>query len=296
MQMGLESLAVMSIREAAKEQRLTLIKDENDVRRDLGLVLRTSDKSPITNPVKPGVRVAIYQNSRAGNMDEGWTRFVFDTFNVPFQTLNEAALSEANPRARFDAIVLPSDRTREPAEPEAGEVSRGISNVGFRNLARFVEDGRHVDLLRRIVRRFDQAMETSAAKRFEGLRSSEFYCPGSILRVDMHTTNPLARTMMKETNIYFTNSSAFELTNTPRPVADAPQTPWPARAIARYAKENVLKSGWLLGEDKIQNRIALAEVEMGKGRIILFGFRPQHRGQSWGTFPLIWNSLNLARP
>ena len=64
--------------------------------------------------------------------------------------------------------------------------------------------------------------------------------------------------------------------------------------IARYAKENVLRSGWLLGEDKIKDRVALAETRMGKGRIILFGFRPQHRGQTWGTFPFIWNAINLA--
>ena len=85
MQMGIESAAVISIRESANERKLTLIKTENDVRRDLGLPLWTTDKSPIANPVKPGVRIGIYKNSRAGNMDEGWTRYVFDTFNVPFQ-------------------------------------------------------------------------------------------------------------------------------------------------------------------------------------------------------------------
>jgi len=99
---------------------------------------------------------------------------------------------------------------------------------------------------------------------------------------------------MKETNVYFTNSSAFELANTPRPVFDGPQTPWPVRVIARYAKDDVLQSGWLLGEEKIKDRIALAETQMGKGRIILFGFRPQHRGQTWGTLPLIWNAISLS--
>ncbi|HEY6046353.1 MAG TPA: M14 family metallopeptidase [Pyrinomonadaceae bacterium] len=294
MQMGLQSLLVMSLRESPEQRKLSLIRSENDVRTDLGLALATGDKSPIANPVKPGVRVAIYQNSRAGNMDEGWTRFAFDTFNVPFQTLREGALAEENPRARFDAIVLPSDRTREPAEPGAEDSSRGISDVGLRNLARFVEDGGTLICFDGSCGSLIKQWRLPLRNVLEGLRSSEFYCPGSVLRVNMDTADPVARTMMKETNVYFTNSSAFELTNTPRPAFDGPQTPWPVRVIARYAKDDVLQSGWLLGEEKIKDRVALAEVEMGRGRIILFGFRPQHRGQMWGTFPLIWNAINSA--
>ncbi|HYW71489.1 MAG TPA: hypothetical protein VE961_10655, partial [Pyrinomonadaceae bacterium] len=115
-----------------------------------------------------------------------------------------------------------------------------------------------------------------------GVRSSDFYCPGSILRISVDTANPVARTMLPETDAYFINSSAFEATDNK------------VQVIARYAREGVLRSGWLRGEDKIKDKIALAEVSMGKGRIVLFAFRPQHRGQTWGTFPFIWNAINLA--
>jgi hypothetical protein len=294
MQMGLQTLLVTSLREPPGQRKLTLVRNENEVRSDLGLALWTSDRSPIVNPVKPGIRVAIYQNSRAGNMDEGWTRFVFDAFNVPFETLREGPLNEDNPRARFDAIVLPSDRTREPAEPGAEESDRRISDVGLRNLARFVEDGGTLICFDGSCGPLIKQWKLPLRNVLEGLRSADFYCPGSVLRVDLDTANPIARSMMKETDVYFTNSSAFELTNTPRPVFDGPQTPWPVRVIARYAKDGVLQSGWLLGEEKIKDRIALAETQMGKGRIILFGFRPQHRGQTWGTLPLIWNAINLS--
>jgi hypothetical protein len=84
-------------------------------------------------------------------------------------------------------------------------------------------------------------------------------------------------------NAYFINSSAFEATD-------------PAvRVIARYAKDNVLQSGWLLGESKVRGQIALAEARMGKGRVVLFAFRPQHRGQTWGTLSLIWNALSNSK-
>jgi hypothetical protein len=296
MQMGVESLALVSIRESAKERKLTLIKSENDVRRDLGLLLWTSDKSPIPNPVRPGTRIGIYQSSR-GNMDEGWTRYVFDTFNVPYRTLKDAVLREENPRAKFDVIVLPSEREREIVAGNAAgsypvELTGGIGDQGSVNLARFVEDGGTLIC-------FDASCELPI-KRFrlplknvlEGLRSADFYCPGSILRLHVDTSQPIARTMDKDVDAYFINSSAFEVTENLTPKnADFGPAPAKVNVIARYAKENVLRSGWLLGEDRIKNRIALAEVSYGKGRIVLFGFRPQHRGQTWGTFPFIWNAI-----
>jgi hypothetical protein len=297
MEMGLDSPAVLSIREPANERKLTLIKTENDVRRDLGLALWTTDKSPIVNPIKSGIRVGIYQNSRAGNMDEGWTRYVFDIFNAPYESLREAGLTEGNLHSKFDAIVLPSEQTRAPADSEApgAEGGRGINDKGYVNLARFVEDGGTLFCFDGSCGPLIKQWQLPLKNVLEGLRSTDFYCPGSILRIDVDISNPIARTMSKDVDAYFINSSAFEITNTPKAIFDAPQTPWPVQAIARYAKDDVLRSGWLRGEDRIKGKIALAEVTMGKGRIVLFAFRPQHRGQTWGTFPFIWNAINLSK-
>lgn len=294
MQMGVESFALMSISEPANQRRLTLIKNENEVRRDLGLALWTGDKSPITNPVKPGIRIGIYQNSRAGNMDEGWTRYVFDTFNVPYTSLRESAVGEGNLRNRFDVIVLPSERTREPADQEPAETTTGVGDVGYKNLARFVEDGGTLICFDGSCGQLIKRWQLPLRNVLDGLRSSDFYCPGSILGLNVDNSNPIARTMLKDENAYFINSSAFELSNTPAPNLGAAARPLPVQVVARYAKENVLRSGWLLGEDKIRDRIALAKVDFGMGRIVLFGFRPQHRGQTWGTLPFIWNAINLA--
>jgi len=300
MEMGVESLAVLSIREAANERKLTLIKSENEVRRELGLVLWTGDKSPIANPIKAGVRVGIYQGPR-GNMDEGWTRYVFDTFNAPYQTLRDAAINETNLRNSFDAIVLPSDRVREPAADSpapAAEGGAGISDKGFVNLARFVADGGTLICFDGSCGAVIKRWHLPLRNVLEGLRSSEFYCPGSILRINVDTSDPIARTMSKETDAYFINSSAFEptaLQESGMKDVSASLASGPAKIIARYAEAGVLRSGWLLGEDKIKGRVALAEVPVARGRIVLFGFRPQHRGQTWGTFPFIWNAINSGR-
>lgn len=284
LQMGVEAPAVIAIQEPATERRLTLIKNENEVRRDLALNLAQEGSSPIVNPVKSGARIGIYKGSM-GNMDEGWTRFVFDTFNVPYKSVNDAVVRQGALSALYDVIVLPSQRTREITEGNAtgsypAELTGGISSSGADNLKRFVEEGGTLVC-------FDASCDF-AIKQFklplqnvlEGVRSTDFYCPGSIVTLSVDTAQPLARGMRQSADAYFINSSAFETTGSG------------VRVIARYEKENLLKSGWLLGEEKLRGRIALAEVNVKKGRVVVFGFRPQHRGQTWGTFRFIWNSLS----
>lgn len=296
LQMGVEARAVTSIKETTTDRRLTLLRDEQEVRRDLALPLQSNNStaaaSPIKNPITRTVRLALYK-SYTGSMDEGWTRYVFDTFNVPYKSVVNNDMRVGSLRARFDVIVLPSQSEREIIEGNAAgkypaELTGGINEAGVRNLREFVEAGGTLVC-------FDASTEL-AIKRFnlplrnvlKDVRSSEFYCPGSILKLNVDTQQLLARGFQQNTNAYFINSQAFEIN---KEAADAVRV----RVVARYAETDVLQSGWLLGETYIKNKIALAEVTLGKGRIVLFGFRPQHRGQTWGTFPFIFNAINEAQ-
>jgi Zinc carboxypeptidase len=287
LQMGVDAPAVVTIKELPNERKLTLLKDANEVRADLALALKKGDESPIKNPLKQPVRVGIYKGS-VGNMDEGWTRFAFDTFNVPYTSIRDVDMRQGKLNSRFDAVIFTSQAATQiingnPAGTVPAEYTGGISEAGVKNLKEFVNNGGMLIC-------FDNACDM-AIKEFnlplrntlEGVRSSEFYCPGSIVALDVDNKNPVAATLSNSVPAYFINSSAFTA------VADAN-----VRVIARYAKENVLLSGWLLGEDRLRGQIALAEVGVGKGRVVLFGFRPQHRGQSWATLPFIWNALSSA--
>jgi hypothetical protein len=288
MQMGVKTFVIKHEMPQSMKRRLTLVRDENEVRRDLRLTPRGGVASPIGNPLTRPVRLALYKSWTA-SMDEGWTRYVFDTFNVPFQSLLDKDVRAGNLRARYDVIVLPSMRLREIVEGRSRETAPpeyagGLTEAGVENLRRFVEDGGTLVC-------FDASAEL-AVKRFklplrnvlEGVKSSDFYGPGSILRLDVDTAHPLARGLDKDVDAYFINSSAYELTEG----ADKR-----VRVVARYAERDVLRSGWLLGEKLIAGKIALAEAALGKGRIVLFAFRPQHRAQTWGTFPFIWNAITL---
>ena len=291
MQMGVEAEGVMAIQEAQTERRLTLMRDPNEVRKDLALPLRTSEASPIANPLKGPVGIALYKSWTA-NMDEGWTRFVFDTYNVPFTSVSNRDVQLQDLTAKYNVILLPSQRAREIVEGDltntrSPEFAGGIGEAGVATLTAFVAKGGTLVC-------FDASCEL-ALKQFnlplrnalEGVKTSEFYCPGSVVALDVDTTQPLARGLKADTDAYFINSSAFELVEG--------QTAANVRVVARYAKDNVLRSGWLLGENRLKGKIALAQVQVGKGQIILFAFRPQHRGQTWGTFPFIWNALSSSQ-
>ncbi|CAN5825053.1 M14 family metallopeptidase [soil metagenome] len=286
MQLGVDAPAVTAIQEAANDRRLSIVRNANEVRKDLALPLKAADTSPIVNPLgqsQGSMSIGIYK-SWTSNMDEGWTRYIFDSFNVPYNSVHDAALRQEDLSAKYEAIILPSQRAREIIEgnlpgtyPE--EFTGGISAAGVAKLKGFVEAGGTLIC-------FDAACELPL-KQFnlplrnalQGLQSSDFYCPGSVLSLDVDNTQALARGLARKVDAYFINSSAFEATDSS------------VRVIARYAKENLLRSGWLLGEGKLNGQIALAEVSLGKGRIVLFAFRPQHRGQTWGTLPFIWNAL-----
>jgi Zinc carboxypeptidase len=287
LQMGLEAPAVVAIRESASERKLTQLKDANQVRADLALPLKKGDGSPIKNPLKQPVRIGIYKPSLS-NMDEGWTRYIFDTFNVPYSSVRDADIRSGGLNRKFDAVILSSQASTQIINGNVAgtlppEYTGGITEAGVKNLKEFVTNGGMLIC-------FDDSCDL-AIKEFslplrnvlEGVRTSEFYCPGSIVALDVDNKNPIAAMLPSMVPAYFINSSAFAVAGGAN-----------VRVIARYAKENVLLSGWLLGEDKLRGQIALAEVGVGKGRIVLFGFRPQHRGQSWATLPFIWNALSSA--
>jgi hypothetical protein len=286
LQMGVETARVFRIREREHERRLTLVREEAEVRRDLGLRPRAGDGSPVASPLARPTRVGLYK-SWTSSMDEGWTRYVFDTFNVPYVSLRDAAVRAGGLRARFDVIVLPSMTSRELVEGRArntapSELTGGLGEAGAASLRRFVEEGGTLVAWDDSVDFVIEQLRLPLRNALAGLKTSEFYCPGSVLRAEVDTSHPLARGLRRETDVYFVNSAAFELTDPSR-----------VRVVARYAErpEEVLRSGWLLGARHLAGRAALVEIPHGRGRVVLFGFRPQHRAQTWGTFPFVFNAL-----
>jgi hypothetical protein len=232
-------------------------------------------------------RVGLYK-SYAASMDEGWTRWVFDTWKVPYVSLVDSVAQAGGLKEKFDVIVLPDQAPRALLEglgrrypaPYAG----GLGIEGAQALRQFVLDGGTLVALNDASRFAIQSLLLPVRNVLEGVPPEDFYAPGSIFRLELEPDHPLTRSMPANSIAWFEEGPAFEVLDTTV-----------VRVVGRYPSDagRVLLSGWVLGAAKVAGRAALLEVRQGQGRVILFGFRPQYRAQSQATFPLLFNSLQL---
>ncbi len=162
------------------------------------------------------------------------------------------------------------------------EYTGGVGKDGVANLRKFVEAGGTLVFLNRASRFAIREFDLPVRDVTENLPRKEFYIPGSILRTTLDVTNPIAKGMPQDSIAWFEDSPAFEITDNTN-----------VKIIAKYPEnpKDILLSGYALGAEKIAGKAALVAVNVGKGKIILFGFRPQYRGQSLATFPLLFNAI-----
>jgi hypothetical protein len=234
-------------------------------------------------------RVAVYQ-PWIPSMDEGWTRFVLDSFRFRYTTVHNADVRSGRLKERFDVILIPAISPKTLAEgygPEESEAPYvgGLGAEGAEALRAFVADGGRVVCLDSSCEYAIDVFNLPVKNVLKGLPSSTFYAPGSLLRAKVGASSTVSTVgMPREFPVYFDQSLAFTVSNENA-----------ARIAASYAESNPLESGWLLGPEKLQGKAAVVEVAVPprNGGVILFGFRPQHRGQSHGTFRMLFNALLL---
>ena len=246
-------------------------------------------------------RIAIYR-PWTGNMDEGWCRWVLEQFHLPYVSLTDSVAKAGKLRDHFDVLLVPDmslremrdgNSPRETPPPYAG----GLGTAGIAAIREFVTNGGTLVLLdhalelateslgvpvKRIVVPRRLTDETRSRAPGAGESAEPLYAPGSILRVLVDTTNAISYGMPDTAAVYFTNSVTFD-------VGAASQV----RVIARYPDrgEDILLSGYLQGASQIAGKAAAISAPVGRGHVVMFGFRPQHRGQSYGTFRMLFNAL-----
>ncbi len=243
-------------------------------------------------------RLAIYK-SYVPSMDEGWTRWVIEgqTLVRPSDwTLRDGEIKKGSLNAKYQTIIIPDQRPKDilngySAGAMPPEYTGGLGQAGVKALREFVEQGGTLICLNRASTFAIQQFKLPVRDVVADVPEKEFFVPGSILRIELDTTSPIARGMPKETIAWVEDSPVFEAVRTGS--GSDRLDPSNVHIIARYpSNSNPLLSGWLLGGNRIKGKAALVEVTMGKGRIILFGFRPQYRGQSLATYPLFFNAIS----
>jgi hypothetical protein len=217
-------------------------------------------------------RVGIYQSWRS-NMDEGWTRYVFDDLRIPFTTLHNKDFKgtkkkKVNLRAKFDVIVFadenaniiktgrpsPSSRyARYYSGSTPPEYQGGIEKEGVEALKSFVEQGGILVTLNRACGLAFDDFRVPAGNALERVDRSKFFCPGSILRVKVDNKSPIGYGMPKEAAIMFYRGMALST----RP----PSAGWDRKVVVRFPEDDILLSGWLFGKDVIAHKAAVVDTK-----------------------------------
>jgi hypothetical protein len=275
--------------------------DLSRLSRELHVPVRGLERAP-SGPafkVKP-VRVGLYKPWVA-SLDEGWTRFLLEQYGFQFENLSNEQMRASAYRGKVDVILLPAVgkdilERGEPGSPEARRFwsplpppyTGGIGTDGGDRLKKWVEDGGTLVALDESSDYVIDLLGLPVTNVLARTSSNEFNCPGSMLRIRMDPESPLSHGLQTEEAAYFAGSPAFQ--------TSPPDARIGRRVVASYPDDarDILVSGYLKGGELLEKRAAVVDLTVGKGRVVLIGFRPQHRAQPHRTFKLLWNALYLA--
>ncbi|KYG82796.1 M14 family metallopeptidase [Roseivirga echinicomitans] len=230
-------------------------------------------------------RIALYRPHTA-SMDEGWTRWLLENYGFEFTNIGNTDFQMGDLEDRFDVILLASERSstftngfREGTVPP--EYAGGLGDSGIRAMNEFVNAGGTLVCMNQSSLFAIDALHLPVKNVTAGINRKDFFAGSSILGVTIDTSHPVMAGMPAQANIFVSNSPTF-----------APTEGFEGQVLAKYqSQDSPLRSGYLLGEKFIQGYAASLDVKKGKGHVILHGFSPQWRGQTMGTYRVLFNSI-----
>jgi hypothetical protein len=243
-------------------------------------------------------RVGLYK-PWAASMDEGWTRWILEQYGFETKSLDNKAIKAGKLSESFDVIVLP-DVSKEviasgkPRTPEGGmkyfaelppEYAGGIEKEGAKALHEFVEGGGTLVAFSAATEWVTDEFNIPVVNTISRVRPDDFGCPGSLLWVNVEQGTPLTYGLPPRLAVFQDKPIAFETA--------PPQMEMTRWVLASYPwnEQDILASGWIRGADKLERKAAAVAVTFGKGKLVLLGFRTQHRAQTPATFPFLFNAL-----
>ncbi len=244
-------------------------------------------------------RTGLYKPWRA-SMDEGWTRFLLERYEVPFDNLSNQQVRDGAFRG-IDVLLFPDVNKSiiQKGEPESADARRftsklppeysgGLGTEGGEAIRKWVSEGGTLVALDSSTEYFIELFDLPLRNVLAGRRSSEFSAPGTTVRLLVDTQHPLGFGLRSEEAGYFAGSPAFRTA--------VPDARFERRVVARYPehRDDIRLSGYLKGAELLERKAAVVEYSVGDGRVVLIGFRAQHRAQPLRTFKLLFNALLLG--
>lgn len=255
-----------------------------------GKWVNSTSGDKIKNP-----RVGIYQPWHGSFYDVGWSEWLLETHGFNITMLRNADIQEGNLNKEFDVILFPSigsDNYRDPnaesfifhgysSDVMPKSYAGGIEQEGVESIRNFVEQGGKLVFLSGstefAIKHFDLPIENVV----KGKERSDFFGSGSLFRVNINQESSVMSGVSKETSIFFNNSPVFKTIGN-----------FDGEVLASYPDSgDILQSGYLTGENYLRGNVAALKIKQGKGSIVLFGFSPQWRGQTFGTFKMLFNAI-----
>jgi hypothetical protein len=254
------------------------------------------------------VRVALWDRY-GGSMDSGWIRWLFEqSFSFPFEIVYAPELDAGNLKKKYDVLILPngaySQQSRgggfRPASRDSvpDEYKNRIGNITvdktLPQLRKFAEEGGVLITIGSstelaynwglpIADALTDISPDGSVKKFS---PDKFYIPGSVLRVKVDNTSPIAYGITEDLDIFYSNKPVFRL------LPDAPLKG--VNAIAWFPNAEPLRSGWAWGQHYLNGGAAGVEAPIGKGKVLLFGPEITFRAQPHASFKFLFNSIYYA--
>jgi hypothetical protein len=248
------------------------------------------------------------------DMDAGWTRYILDTYSIPYKIARPGDFKKIDFIKYFDVVLFPDDNKVELMEGKLKswegdyydmtyppEFTKGIEKEGMNRLMSFFNNGGIIVSWGRSTELFMGMLEippvwkSGEKEEFmlpvdeisEELKEKGVYCPGSLVRISLLENHPVTLGMPSEIGVFFEGRTVFQ-TRVPNFDTDR-------RVLATFPEKDILMSGYCENEEKLGNRTISVWLKKNKGQLILFGFNPQFRASTPSTYKLLFNSILLPR-
>ncbi len=277
----------------------------------LGVTVHAVAKAPTGDAMKlKPIRIGLY-DQYGGSMPSGWTRWLFEQYEFPFEVVYPAALDAGDLKSKFDVIVFTDGAIRRGATGGRGGGGGGFAAPDLATipaeyqhmlgrisdyktmpqLKKFVESGGSIVTIgssTSIAEVFgipvkNHLVEKGADGKDRALPGEKFYIPGSLLKAHLDNTNPLAYGMPDQVDVFYDNSPVFRM----EPTAAMKKT----NAVGWFSGAEPLQSGWAWGQQYLDGGTVFAEATVGEGKVFLLGPEVNFRDQPHGTFKLLFNGL-----
>jgi len=242
-------------------------------------------------------------------MDAGWTRFVLDSYNIPFTTIHPEDVEKTDFNKNFDVLIIPDESKSVLVDGKyksqnehyfmkyPPEYMKGMEKKGHEKILKFIDQGGIAIAWREASELFAGiqkiTIDEKNTEEFElpvkdvssNIVKQGFSCPGSLLKINLKTDHPVTYGMPSEIGVFHRNGPIFK---TWQPYFDVDR-----RVIGTFPERNILISGYAEKEEKIGNMTSIVWLKKGKGQVVLFSFNPQFRASTPATYKLLFNSILL---